>query len=99
MSNVRRHMKSCLSWINLERVFFHEDDMNASILVPAALISSVAIGGLLVVYSALTLFARKNEHRLLNGLLALFSACLINSWWIAFFGMAIYKLFVLKEDT
>ena len=73
--------------------------MSASILVPTALIASVAIGGLLVVYSVAALFSRKDEHRLLNGLLALCSAFLINSWWIAFIGMAIYKLFVLKEDT
>ncbi len=73
--------------------------MNASILVPAALIASVAIGGLLIVYSVATLFARRDAHRWLKGLLAVFTAFLINSWWIAFIGIAIYKLFVLKEDT
>lgn len=73
--------------------------MNASILVPAALAASVAIGGLLVVYALATVALSKDANRLRNGMLAMFSAFVINSWWIAFIGLAIYKLFVLKENT
>ena len=73
--------------------------MSASMLVPAALIASTATGGLLVLYAFASFVARKNQHYFRNGLLAIVSAFVINSWWLAFIGMAIYKLYYLKEDT
>lgn len=73
--------------------------MNASIIVPIALLASIAVGGVLVLYAIINFLLRKPQQSSAPGILALIFALAINSWWIAFVGMAAFKLFILQEDT
>ncbi|MBL8892015.1 MAG: hypothetical protein JNL67_18715 [Planctomycetaceae bacterium] len=73
--------------------------MNASVILPIAFIASLALGGVLVLYGFLSLLLRKRQQSPVPGIAALILALVINSWWIAFVGLAAFKLLVLQEDT
>lgn len=68
-------------------------------LIPVAILGSIVVG-FLVVMGAILFGSRQGSQRLwafaAGGLLA---ATILNSWWLAVIGMAMFKLFVLREDT
>ena len=73
--------------------------MNASILVPAGILASVLVGVVLLVFACFCFVTRRTRLRLPAGVMALLAAFVINSSWLAFLGLAFYKLFILREDT
>lgn len=73
--------------------------MNLSIAIPFALLASIGTGLILAVLAIGLILSRKDRARWRLAFAAMLGAFTINSWWLAFLGMAFYKLYILREDT
>lgn len=73
--------------------------MNASLLVPCALIASIIVGLSIFVIACVAPRHRSRLQRVAWGLAGATIAGVINSWWIGFALLAFYKLYILREDT
>lgn len=73
--------------------------MNLSAAIPFALLASIGTGLLMVGLAIWFVLNRRDSARWRLALAAILGALTINSWWLAFIGMAFYKLYILREDT